>query len=455
VKRFNLTFRGEIHPEFDIEQVKSAFAGLFQLSDLALVEEIFSGEAVLLRSDMDRKTAAEYYLQLSKAGAVAQIVPVTSPPGQNSPARALGRELLLAEPLNGAAAPRASAPSFRGTDASSAEQKWAVSSRVAGSNGSASNGLDSTDPAQAAADPVATAIMNANEEQARQIRAEAADEIAGLQLSAELAEKNAAEGQRRLAGLARQAEARAQAETQRLRTEGDSVSEQLEATMAEIDAAEKQARESLESERRRLGQERTRTDNESKARLKALKDEAVATVEDLDQALDSVRHQEAERVRAIDDEIALLEQRIGELRSELASAPERLETLLRQTRADNEQRLESLHHQGEQTLLTLREQEANFDRQEREAERALEQRLEALEGRRASANGKAVGALARIKDQESDIARVLEDTLAKLREREAEARAEAADKLALLKAREQLVVERQARELAALGQTTD
>ena len=47
------------------------------------------------------------------------------------------------------------------------------------------------------------------------------------------------------------------------------------------------------------------------------------------------------------------------------------------------------------------------------------------------------------------------NTLAKLREREAEARAEAADKLALLKAREQLVVERQARELAALGQIAD
>lgn len=455
MKRFNLTFRGEIHPEFDIEQVKSAFAGLFQLADLALVEEIFSGEAVLLRSDMDRKTAAEYYLQLSKAGAVAQIVPATSSSGQHTLARALGHELLLAEPLNGAAAPRTSAPSFHGTETSSAEQKWAVSSHVAGTNGGASGRVDSTNAAQAAADPVASAIMNANEEQARQIRAEAADEIAGLQLSAELAEKNAAEGQRRLAGLARQAEARAQAETQRLRTEGDSVSDQLESALAEIDAAEKQARESLESECRRLGQERARTDGESKARLKALKDEAVATVEDLDQALDSIRRQEAERIRAIDDEIALLEQRIGELRSELASAPERLETLLRKARADNEHRLESLHHQGEQTLLTLREQAANFDQLEREAERALEQRLEALKERRASANGKAVGALARIKDQESEVARVLEDTLAKLREREAEARAEAADKLALLKAREQLVVERQARELAALGQIAD
>ena len=74
MKRFNLTFRGEILPQFNTQQVKARFAELFALSDHLMIDEIFSGDNVILRSNLDRKTAAEFFMHISDAGGVVQVV---------------------------------------------------------------------------------------------------------------------------------------------------------------------------------------------------------------------------------------------------------------------------------------------------------------------------------------------------------------------------------------------
>ena len=65
--------------------MKTRFAQLFCIQDRSVVEQIFSGETVILRSDLDRKSAAEYFREISQLGGQAELVVSTkrhAEPGQ-------------------------------------------------------------------------------------------------------------------------------------------------------------------------------------------------------------------------------------------------------------------------------------------------------------------------------------------------------------------------------------
>jgi hypothetical protein len=76
VNRFNLTFWGEILPGKDPQQVKSRFAKLFDIKDPVRLEHFFSGDTIILRRNLDRKVAGEYYHKLHKLGVEAELVKV-------------------------------------------------------------------------------------------------------------------------------------------------------------------------------------------------------------------------------------------------------------------------------------------------------------------------------------------------------------------------------------------
>ena len=67
MKRFDVTFKGKVLPQHSPEQVKAGFVELFRIQDPAMLEEIFSGEKVVLRSNLDRKTAARQKAQGTEA----------------------------------------------------------------------------------------------------------------------------------------------------------------------------------------------------------------------------------------------------------------------------------------------------------------------------------------------------------------------------------------------------
>ena len=73
MNRFNLSFNGEIQPGFDQGQVKARFGKLFGIDDPVRLERFFTGDTIILRRNLDRKTAAEYYSKLRKLG-VAQVL---------------------------------------------------------------------------------------------------------------------------------------------------------------------------------------------------------------------------------------------------------------------------------------------------------------------------------------------------------------------------------------------
>jgi hypothetical protein len=78
VNRFNLSFKGEILPGRKVEQVKQRFGKMFAIEDPVRVDSFFSGQTIILRRNLDRKTAAEYFQKLRKLGVEVELVKVTA-----------------------------------------------------------------------------------------------------------------------------------------------------------------------------------------------------------------------------------------------------------------------------------------------------------------------------------------------------------------------------------------
>ena len=74
MKRFDLTFKGDILPDHEPEQVRDGFAELFRIRDPLVLDELFSGDAFVLRSNLDRKAAADYFRKIADIGGIAELV---------------------------------------------------------------------------------------------------------------------------------------------------------------------------------------------------------------------------------------------------------------------------------------------------------------------------------------------------------------------------------------------
>jgi hypothetical protein len=132
VNRFNLTFNGEILTGQDPAQAKLRFGKMFSIDDPVKLERFFSGETIILRRDLERKAAAQYYHQLHQLGMVSALVKVTTkdtakivastpqPPTQETPA----------DPITTSNQPD-SKPETPQPHFGAIEQTWAVSSSAA------------------------------------------------------------------------------------------------------------------------------------------------------------------------------------------------------------------------------------------------------------------------------------------------------------------------------------
>ena len=88
--RFNLTFRGKILAGHDRQQVEARLAELFAITEPARLSQCFSGDLVILRRDLNRKDAADFYARLRRMGLEAELVkiPERNGVGNDTPSRA-------------------------------------------------------------------------------------------------------------------------------------------------------------------------------------------------------------------------------------------------------------------------------------------------------------------------------------------------------------------------------
>ncbi len=89
VKRFNLTFSGEILPGTDAATARRHFGQLFQIHDPTRVERFFSGTTVTLRRNLEQKAAAAWFVRMRGLGLQAHLeaVPLTRPATAAAPAQ--------------------------------------------------------------------------------------------------------------------------------------------------------------------------------------------------------------------------------------------------------------------------------------------------------------------------------------------------------------------------------
>ena len=270
MNRFNLTFSGEILTGQDPAQAKLRFGKMFSIDDPVKLERFFSGQTIILRRDLERKAAAQYYHQLHQLGMVAALVNVTTkdtakivartpqPPTQETPADSTATSN---QPDSKPATPQ---PHFGGI-----EQTWAVSSSAVKrspparkSRTAAKASLQKTSPEKAALAEVARRKAQL-EEKTRQAAEEVARQRAELEEIKRQQAEETARQQAELEEIKRQeAEAAARIKTEALRRQVEAKRKSAERLRAAVE--DLAAQQALRKEEKRKAASR-------KADQKALK----------------------------------------------------------------------------------------------------------------------------------------------------------------------------------------
>lgn len=74
---FEVVFQGGIASGANPDEVKTKIAALFKVNDAQLAR-LFSGQRIVIKSNLDEATAAKYRLVIEKAGALCEVVPAVS-----------------------------------------------------------------------------------------------------------------------------------------------------------------------------------------------------------------------------------------------------------------------------------------------------------------------------------------------------------------------------------------
>ncbi|MBK6660557.1 MAG: hypothetical protein IPG43_21550 [Proteobacteria bacterium] len=120
---FAIVFKGRLRAGADGAEVRANFAKLFNI-DAARVEQMFSGQAVIIKKGLDLLAADKYKAALAKAGAEVDVIdmpatvatPAPAKPAATPPAAASE----AATPAPASAPPRAAPPAAPAVDAMAA-----------------------------------------------------------------------------------------------------------------------------------------------------------------------------------------------------------------------------------------------------------------------------------------------------------------------------------------------
>jgi hypothetical protein len=393
VNRFNLTFSGEILAGQDPARVKLRFGKMFAIDDPTRLERFFSGETIILRRNLERKDAAQYYHELHLLGVAAALVKVTTREAAaaiaSSPVSAKKTAIATTTQSNGTSAQSKSSQALPKIS----EQTWAVRSAVPAGKSKNRNTRATkklvVQKGQTVAQPertdLAAKIKASKQESLRLATQKKTMEAAAL---AEQKRQSAAAEARRqemAAVRVRQAEeeeARRQAEIKRQDEEAAAKQEAL-ATEARRVAGEEAARK--EAERARLQQQAAEEAARKKAQKVAAKRKAAEEA-----ALRKARReqQKAERARLRAEENARRKE--AQRRAELEEQKRR--------EAEQEARrkaaLEEARRREAEAEETRRKAElAELRRREAEEDARLQAELEAIKRREAAEAARLQGEL--------------------------------------------------------------
>ena len=262
MNKFNLTFKGEILPGEEPERVKSRFGKMFAINDPVRLERFFSGESIILRRNLERKAAAEYFQKLRRLGVEAQLVKVTAqqaaaaitdappPPPPSSTASSTSKPATVIK--------RGMDKDILQRQPGRVDQSWAVSASNAG-----------PETAQRQQARAAAERIQLEQQQAEQIQRRAAEEAAQQDALRQEAQREAAEQAAKRQAAEEAAKQKALEEEARRKAAEEAARQQALEEEARRKAAEEAARQQA------LKEEARRKAAEEAARQKALKEEAI------------------------------------------------------------------------------------------------------------------------------------------------------------------------------------
>ena len=79
---YHVVFTGKIVEGHNIDDVKNKVSLLFRIGE-EKIERLFSGEPILLRKNVDHKTALRYQSVFQKAGAICKITEIKDEEGKS------------------------------------------------------------------------------------------------------------------------------------------------------------------------------------------------------------------------------------------------------------------------------------------------------------------------------------------------------------------------------------
>jgi len=390
--RFNLTFSGQIQPGRNPEEVKRQLGRLLEIDDPAQLDLIFSGDTVVLRRDLERKPAAEFYSRLQKIGAMAELVKIADQRtgGAAQPAKNASRP--ASAPSGQATTPATRAPRradlaadhhLQATDEDQLKAKEQALEEALRARREAQS-APSAAPTSPAAQPSPTQERN-RARAARRAQRRQREAAAAAARRADSARREAEKNARREALRAELERAKAeqeQAQQEARRQEQKRLQREAEAEHQR--AVEQAARERAEAEERARRAEQERLQREAEAERQRVVEQAARE-----------RVEAEARARRAEQERLQREAEAERQRAVEQAARERVEVEARARRAEQERlqreaeaEAEAAHRREvelaarERAEEQARQRQAALERRQQAQERARQRRAEAEADRR-------------------------------------------------------------------------
>ena len=412
MNKFNLTFWGEILEGRDPQKVKARFAKMFSIDAPERVEHFFSGDTIILRRNLERKVAAEYYSKLRKLGVEVELVKVEPAAVEKPPAH------------SGAPAEPEAAPE--------GESDWEKARRLAELEAQQRKAQRAAEQEQARQRTEAAAQQRrVEQEELKRQRAEA-ESRRKQEEEIRAREQAAAEAQRKTELEARRQQQAMEAAERKAAREKARQREAAEAARrkAELDEQKRIAREKAAAEKARKAEEKRKA-AEALAKQRELEAEQKRQEEQRrkEQAAKEKARREEEKRKAAE---ALAKQRA------LEAEKKRLEVQRRKEQAAKEKARRA--EEKRKAAEALAKQRALEAEQKRQEEQRRKEQAAKEKARRAEEKRKAAEALAKQRALEAEQKRLEEqhrkEQAAKEKARREEQKRKAAEELAKQQAAE-------------------
>ncbi len=370
MKTFDLTFRGEALPGHVVGQVKENLARLFCIDEAAVIDALFSGETVHLRCDLDRKTAASYFREITEMGGKAYLVSSRERLRDSEASHAILKQQKCrpARIVHTGMAAASDAPEEE-AQARAADQIWAVSSskRAKGPGAQAASKHSDSKKSGGSTKGKGGARTACQGDAPANGQSRCSDPAVSLELTrANLILTSTGKELARLESKAAETRAESIREISQLRQhharQEREIAEETEKILKARAEAESKAEEDIEA----LWAEEQRIREAAQAELEAMLEQHMDAKTEREQALEQLQQREEGEKSTQAQNTAQLEEQLQQLRAEAEAEIQRLEQQLRDVKASAEADAAELAQQIEASRNSVADEVQNLRRQREE-----------------------------------------------------------------------------------------